>query len=117
MKQETKNKILIVLAYFISLILFELVIGIGTFDQSARESAKLGYDNPFVLFAPFAEAGFYHFIFVSLVAIYVRVSKKIAKDYKHVIYWFPLLTFYLTLPMSIPTAIIARILHIPFGNV
>ena len=112
MKRETKNKILIILAYLFSLFLFELFIGVGTFEQNSIECARLGYDNPLVLFTPYVEAGIYHFIFVSFIAICVRFSKKIDKKYKYIIYWFPLFTFYLSLPMSFPASLIANVLHI-----
>ena len=112
MAKTTKNKMFLVLGFFVSLIVFELIIGIGTFEKNATEAARLGYDNPFVLFAPFGEAAFYHFIFVSFIAIIVKFIKKIPLEYKHVLYWFPLYTVYLAMPMCIPTIYIAKILNL-----
>lgn len=115
MSKKTKNKILIFLFYFLSFLLFELIIGVGKFDENARQCIEDG-DNALALFAPFVESGSYHFIFICCIVIYVKFSKKISIDNKHLIYWFPLCTFLFTLPMIIPTVIVARFLNIPFGN-
>lgn len=116
MPKKTKNKMLIVFFYFLSLLIFELVIGIGNFDKNAAACVKDG-NNFFALFAPFAEAGIYHFVVVSFFAIYTVFSKKIDSKYKEIIYWFPALTYIFSLPMGLVAAIVARFLHIPFGNV
>lgn len=99
MSKQTKNKILIILFYLISLFLFEFIIGDCNFEKNAQECVSNG-DSVFALFAPYGEAGFYHFIFISCIAIYVKFSKKIDIEYKHIIYWLPLCTFIFALPMS-----------------
>ena len=107
MSTQTKNKILIILFYLISLFLFEFIIGDCNFEKNAQECVSNG-DSVFALFALYGEAGFYHFIFISCIAIYVKFSKKIDIAYKHIIYWFPLITFIFSLPMGLLAAI--------FGN-
>ena len=104
MSKQTKNKILIILFYLISLFLFEFIIGDCNFEKNAQECVSNG-DSVFALFAPYGEAGFYHFIFISCIAIYVKFSKKIDIAYKHIIYWFPLITFIFSLPMGLLAAI------------
>ncbi|MEG1008753.1 MAG: hypothetical protein RSF67_02860 [Clostridia bacterium] len=117
MSKKICKIIILIIFYIISLILFELVIGIGNFDKNAIESAKLGIDNPFVVFTPFAEAGICHFICVSIIAIYVKFNKNINSTIKNTIFCFPLFTFILTFPMMFPTIWIARLFQIPFGNI
>lgn len=107
MSKQTKNKILIILFYLISLFLFEFIIGDCNFEKNAEKCVTDGA-NFFALFAPYVEVGFYHFIFISCIVIYVKFSKKIDIEYKHIIYWFPLITFIFSLPMGLLSAI--------FGN-
>lgn len=107
--KKTKNKMLIVFFYFLSLLIFELIIGIGKFDKNAASCVRDG-NNFFALFAPFAEAGIYHFVVVSFLVIYTVFSKKIDSKYKEIIYWFPALTYIFSLPMSCLASTIVRIL-------
>ncbi len=109
-----KNKILIIFLYFFSLIIFDLISISILFDGNLIKMIGGNY-NVFELLASFANAGVYHFIFISCIVIFVKFSKKINIEYKHMIYWFPLCTFILALPMSIPVAILIRIYLSIFG--
>lgn len=107
MSKKDKNEILIVLLYFLSFLIFDVVIAIGQFDGDPRKIVEGHYDF-FAVLASFANAGVYHFIFISCIAIYVKFSKKIDVEYKNIIRYFPLCTFILALPMSTPTVIMVR---------
>lgn len=109
MSKKDKNKILIIVfLYFLSLLIFELVIGIILFDGDTRKVVEAYYDF-FDIIVSSIKAGIYHFIFISCIAIYVKFSKKIDIEYKHIIYWFPLCTFIFSLPISCLASTIVRI--------
>lgn len=109
MSKKSKNKILIVFFYFLSLFIFELIIGIVLVDEDIKGVVEGHYDF-FAVMAVSIKAGIYHFIFVSLVAICVKFNKKIDIEYKHIIYCFPLCTYIFSLPMSCLASTIVRIL-------
>lgn len=108
MLKKDKNKILIIVLYFLSLLIFELIIGIILFDGDTKKVVE-GYYDFFDIIASSIKAGIYHFIFISCIAIYVKFSKKIDIEYKHIIYWFPLCTFIFSLPISCLASTIVRI--------
>lgn len=108
MTKTERNKILIVVLYFLSFLIFDLISEIIMFNGNLREMIGGNY-NFFKLLAFYAKAGVYHFIFVSCIAIYTKFNKKINVEYKNIIRWFPLCTFILALPMLIPTSIVIRI--------
>ncbi len=108
MLKKDKNKILIIVLYFLSLLIFELIIWIILFDRDTRKVVE-GYYDFFDIIASSIKAGIYHFIFISCIAIYVKFSKKIDIEYKHIIYWFPLCTFIFSLPISCLANTIVRI--------
>lgn len=93
--------------FFLSLLIFELVIGIVLFDGDTRKVVD-GYYDFFAVFTSSIKAGVYHFIFISCIAIYVKFSPKIDIEYKHIIYWFPLFTFIFALPISCLASTIVR---------
>ncbi len=112
---KIRNKILLIFSYFSSLLIFELILGIGNFDNNIQNCKAKNF-NVLAILVPFVEAGICHFIFISCITIWIKYNKKISIDNKHLIYWFPVCTFLFTLPMIIPTVIVARFLNIPFGN-
>ena len=109
MSKKTKNKILIILIYFISLFIFEVIIGVGGFEKTIQYCAEKGNSNPLMVYAPMIEAGVYHFIFVSIIAIACIFYKKLDKSYKIIIYFFPMFTFYLSFPMWLLAAMFCRV--------
>ena len=107
MTKTEKNEIIIIVLYFLSFLIFDLVsVGI-MFDGNLSKMIGGNY-NFFELLASFANAGVYHFIFVSFIAICIKFNKKINIEYKNIIRWFPLCTFIFALPMCIPTAFVVR---------
>lgn len=108
MLKKDKNKIFIIVLYFLSLLIFELIIGIVLFDGDTRKVVE-GYYDFFAIISPSIKAGIYHFIFISCIAIYVKFSKKIDIEYKHIIYWLPLCTFIFALPISCLASTLVRI--------
>ena len=112
MSQKTKKILLMIVIYAISLFLFELIIGNGNFEKVEHECIEKGYYTPFPYFTSFIEAGIYHFIVVTIIAIICKFNKKIGITYKKVIYIFPFLTFIFSLPMMIPTTLFARAFHL-----
>ena len=72
-----------------------------------------GFRGPLIVFVPFVVACFYHFIFVSIIAICIIFIKKIPKILKNIVYTFPILDIFLALPMMLPTVMVAKLLHIP----
>ena len=114
MTKTEKNKIIIIVLYFLSFLIFDLVsVGI-MFDGNLSKMIGGNY-NFFELLASFANAGVYHFIFVSFIAICTKFNKKINIEYKNIIRWFPLCTFIFALPMCIPTAFVVRSFLYIFG--
>lgn len=116
MCKKTKNKLIIIFLYFLSFLLFDLIFVIYKFDGNVGEIIGGNYDF-FDLLASFADAGVYHFVFISFIAICVKFIKDLDIEYKHIFYWFPLCTFIFALPMIIPTAIVIRIYLYIFGGV
>lgn len=108
MTKTEKNKISIVILYFLSFLIFDLVSEIIMFDGDLNQMIGGNY-NFFKILGLYAKNGVYYFIFLSCIAIYVKFSKKINIEYKNIIRWLPLCTFILALPMCIPNAILVRI--------
>ena len=107
---------LILLIYLSTLIFFELVFGAMKLGENQFYMEEHGFANPLLLLTPFIMAGFYHFIFVSLLAICTIFIKKVPHIVKNTIYIFPLLTIFLAYPMMIPTSMLANLLNIPMLN-
>jgi len=57
------------------------------------------------------EAGIWHFICVSIVAIICKFIKPIDKSYKNIIYAFPIITFIFSIPMGLLTTYLANIFN------
>ncbi len=108
MSKIEKNKWLIIVLYFLSLMVFELITVSCRFDI---RMVTEGYYNFFSLIGAYFEGGIYHFLFVSCLALYAKYSKNIKKEYKNIFYWFPLCTFIFTWPMVIPTSAVIRVFN------
>ena len=94
MSNKTKNKICIWLAYLLSFIGF-IMYGMINWKNTVIELSNEGNRGPFVLLTPYFEAQFFHFIFVCILAIYVKFSKKIPQEYKINFYLFPIITLFI----------------------
>ena len=93
MSKKTK---IIFLIYFISLFIFELIIGVvGGFEKTIQYCAEKGNANPLIVYVSMTETGVYHFIVVSIIAIACIFYKKLDKSYKIIIYFFLMFTFFL----------------------
>ena len=101
MTRKNKNIFLIITIYFLSFILFELFIGAARALENAKISEELGMLSIFTPFETLIEAGICHFIFVSVIALMCKFIKKIDKAYKHIIYFFPLITFIFAIPIGL----------------
>ena len=108
MSRENKIKILLIISYFLSLFLFELVYITLNFEREIKTMVEMNYYFPLSIITPVIQAGIYHFVIVTILAIIIKFSSKIRKEYKKIIYSFPLLTFIFTIPMFFPVGIIAR---------
>ena len=95
LKQKTKNKLMIWLLYLLSLCIFNMFGAIKFFDR-VQLLADEGYGGPMLGISMLCVSGVYHFIFVTIIAIYVAFCKKINKDYKTIFYFFPLITFFIS---------------------
>ena len=105
MSKKTKNKLLIIILYIISLFLFEFFIGQCNFKKAEQECFENGYFFTYI-FGPYIGAGVYHFIFISFIAICVALNKKIDTQYKHIVYWLPIATYTFSFPMGMVCMII-----------
>ena len=112
MSKKTKNIILMIIIYIISLFLFELIIGVGNFSKVEEICVRNGYNTPFPYFISFVFAGIYHFIFVTAVAIISLFFKRIDKAYKTTLFIFPFFTYLFSLPMMIPACYFATAFHL-----
>ena len=110
MSKETKIKIVIVIGYFISLFLFELVNNILNYNKYMEFVESIDVHVLAVIFIPSIEAGICHFICVSIMAIIGKFFLKISKEYKKIIYFFPVLTFIFTIPMSLPVMYVHNVI-------
>ena len=109
MSKKTKNKVLIVLFYFVSLFLFQMFFGVVNFNKNAQDCIADG-DSVFALFTPFVKAGIYHFVTMVILAIYARLTKKIDVEYKSILYLLPVITFIFSLPVGMLAAVTGNIL-------
>ena len=112
MSKKTINIIVIVLCYFISLFLFELLIGDGNFMKIAEDCDKKGFNTPFPYMTSYIIAGINHFVVVSFIAIIFIFVKNINSAYKKIIYSFPIITFVFYLPMSFLSTLFAKAFHL-----
>ena len=101
MFKTTKVKILIVIAYFISLFFFELINNLLNFNKYMELMQNLDIHILSIILIPCIEAGIFHFICMLVIIIIASFFIKINIEYKKIIYLFPLLTLIFTLPMSI----------------
>ena len=107
MYKEDKTKIALVFGYFISLFLFELIYTVLFFERDMNMIKELDNATPLVILTPAVKSGVYHFITVSIIAIFCKFSTKVSKEYKNLIYSFPLITFFISIPMYLPVAWVA----------
>ena len=116
-KRVVKNieyNVYMILLYLISLIIFEFIFGVLHLGADTQpyyirsRGEMIG-----LVFIPYIYAGIIHFIFVSVIAIFFAFSKKIKKENKYVTYFFPFLTFYLSIPIGVLTVYIAELFNIP----
>lgn len=112
MTKKTKNIILIILIYIISLFIFELIIGVGGFEKTIQYCEENGNANPLIVYVSMTEAGVYHFIVVSIIAIACMFYKKLDKNYKTVIYLFPMFTFFFSFPMWMLAVMFCRVFRL-----
>lgn len=112
MSKKTRNIIIIVLCYFVSLFLFELIIGDGNFMKIAEDCDQKGANTPFPYMTSYVIAGINHFVLVSFIAIKFIFVKNINSAYKKIIYSFPIITFIFSLPMSFLSTLFAKVFHL-----
>ena len=112
MSKKTRNIIILILCYFISLFLFEVLIGDKNCMRIMQNCEQKGFNTPFPYFTSYMIAGINHFILVTGIAIVVTFIKKIDKAYKITFYTFPAITFIFTYPMMIPAMLFAKAFHL-----
>ena len=111
MNKKTKISILIITIYFISFFLFELFIGTARTLEYVEECVEQDMFNVLAPLVTSIEAGIWHFICVSIVAIICKFIQQINKSYKNIIYAFPIITFIFSIPMGILTTYLSNILN------
>ena len=84
-------------------LVFEIILGATRIKYFLIRIMETNIEivNPLVILAPSVYAGVCYFICVSIWALYIRFIKKDYKDYKKLIYLFPIVTIIFTLPMGI----------------
>ena len=105
------------LLYLMSLLIFETILFIIfriTYNPE-KEVFTSQADMFWVAYQVPIYAGMIFFIVFSIMAICIAFSKKVKKEYKYIMYFFPFLTFYFTLPVAVPACYIIEILNIPIG--
>ena len=107
MTRKTKISILIITTYFISFFLFELFIGTARTLEYLEECVEQDMFNVLAPLVTHIEAGIWHFICVSIVAIICKFIKQIDKSYKNIIYAFPIITFIFSIPVGLMTLYIS----------
>ena len=90
MKLQTKNKIKIWIGYWLAFLLFELFL------------------TPFISIG----SGICYFLVIVIFSTYTLFSNKINETYKTMIYFFPILTIFAFIPMSLFTLMIYYIFGI-----
>ena len=111
MSKKTKNIILIILGFLISLFIFELIFGIGNFDRMMEDAMERNLGGPFIIFTSFVLAGIYHAIFIGIIAIILRFTN-IDKIYKKIIAYLPVYSLVLILPMMLVAGEFASFFHL-----
>lgn len=112
MSKKTRNIVIIILCYIISLFLFELIIGDGNFMKVAEDCERKGFNTPFPYFTSYIIAGINHFVLVTFIAIICKFVKKIDSTYKRIIFSFPIITFIFSFPMSFLSTSFAKAFHL-----
>ena len=90
MDEETANKCKIWIGYWLAFLLFELFL------------------TPFISIG----SGILYFLVIVIFSTYTLFSNKIAETYKTMIYFFPILTIFAFIPMSLFTLMIYYIFGI-----
>lgn len=100
MSSKVKKIFLILLAYLISLIVFELFFALIKYQGEIINLAHRGLEVPLNTIVTVFKAGIFHFVCVLILAIYIKTNKKVSETVKNVIYIFPFLTILLTIPVA-----------------
>ncbi len=108
MKKNVIKLIKILSIYLLSLLIFVIIAntrGDEFIQYIVNTSEPQSYDtdtiNPLWCFGPIVHAGVIHFILGVILAIYAKVSKEFDNLTKSIIYIFPILTFFLTIPIGV----------------
>ena len=110
MEKVAKNKILIVLAYTLSLFLFEVIIGGGNFEVIKQNCMEINANTVFPYLTSFYEASFIHFFIVLLLVIILKKLKRFNTEYKSVVYGLPLVNIMLFIPIVCLAILFCRFL-------
>ena len=112
MSKKTRNIILIILCYILSLFLFEVLIGDGNFERVTQDCEQKGFNTPFPYMTSYIIAGITHFVLVTIIAFICIFIKNMDKEYKRIIYSFPIITFTFSFPMALLAMLFARAFHL-----
>ena len=112
MSKKTINIILLILAYIISLFLFEVLIGDRNCMRIMQDCEQKGFNTFLPYMTSYIIADLNHFVLVTAIAIVCKFIKKIDITYKRIIYTFPIFTLVLFYPMTILSMLFAKAFHL-----
>ena len=112
MSNKTKNIILIILGFLLSLFLFALFIGCGTVNSTMETAIENNWDGgPFIAVGSFILVGLLHCIFIGIIAI-IAWFTNINKTYKKILAYLPAFSIILFMPISAFAMCFATFFHL-----
>lgn len=112
MNKKTRNIIVIISLFLLSLFLFDLVVGCGSLDSSMKYAIENNTSgSQFIPIGLFLLAGIIHCMFVILVAIIFHFTK-VDRTYKKIIAYSSVYSIVLSLPMGVLSMFFAHFLNL-----
>lgn len=96
-----KKKIIIIVIYIISLLIFSFIAELNTNEFMNWYMETMDYGNILVTLAPSLMAEFLHIIMTIIIAIVIKVSKKVDLGIRKMFYRMPIFTIFLWIPISV----------------
>ena len=96
-----KKKIIIIVIYIISLLIFSFIAELNTNEFMNWYMETMDYGNILVTLAPSLMAEFLHIIMTIIIAIVIKVSKKVYLGIRKMFYRMPIFTIFLWIPISV----------------
>jgi hypothetical protein len=96
-----KKKIIIIISYLISLLIFSIIAELNTDRFIYWYMETMDYGNMLLTLVPSIMAEFLHIFITIIIAIILKFNKNVDLEIKRLFYKLPIITIFLWLPIAI----------------